>query len=69
MKHFPVTSLSLPNSESERSREIIMDIKFHSVRDTHGSKSNLNLILIYIAVVLLSQENEFSTTTSAKLRY
>ena len=38
MKHFPVI-------ESECSREIIMDIKFHPVRDKHGSKSNLILQL------------------------
>ena len=43
MKHFLVTSLNLPISESERSREIAIDIKFHSVRDTHGSKSSLIL--------------------------
>ena len=43
MKHFPVASLNLPISDSERSRDIIMDIKFHSVRDRHGSKGSLIL--------------------------
>ena len=43
MKHFPVTSLNLPISESKCLREIIIDIKFHSVRDMHGSKSSLIL--------------------------
>ena len=41
MKHFPVTSPNRPISESEHSREIIIDIKFHSVRDTQVSKSSL----------------------------
>ena len=44
MKHFPVTSLNLPISKSDHSREIIIkDIKFHSVHDMHGSKSSLIL--------------------------
>ena len=43
VKHFLVTSLNLPINELERSREIFMDIKFHSTHDTHGSKSVLIL--------------------------
>ena len=43
MKHFPVMSLNLPISESEHLREIIIDMKFQSVRDMHRSKSSLIL--------------------------
>ena len=47
MKHFLVMPLNLPISDSERSREIILDIKFDSVRDTLGwLKSNLILWLL-----------------------
>ena len=43
MKRFLVTSLNLPINELECLREIIIDIKFHSLRNMHGSKSSLML--------------------------